>query len=48
MPTKKRRCEHCREWFNLNSRGRRRRFCLPACRQAVEIMQPTKDPVGTR
>ena len=35
MPVNKARCERCRRGFVPNTRGRRRRFCRPACRQAA-------------
>jgi hypothetical protein len=36
MPARTR-CEHCRRWFSRNVRGRRRRYCSAACRQAAYL-----------
>jgi hypothetical protein len=35
MPVNKQRCAQCRRSFVPNTRGRPRRFCRPACRQAA-------------
>lgn len=44
----KRKCEHCRNWFTPEARGRPPRFCSASCRQRAyeqrRAERPKKDP----